>query len=143
MTWLVLLVSIIALLFLTLNLIFAPHNPYIEKYSIFECGFHSFLGQNRIQFNIKFFTYAFLYLILDLEILLIFPLALSNYTNNIYGITIAIIFIIIVTIGFVFELGKGALEVSSKQGINNSNKINLSNLVYTLQSKIKKNPEKI
>jgi NADH-ubiquinone oxidoreductase chain 3 len=138
-----LLVSIIALLFLTLNLIFAPHNPYIEKYSIFECGFHSFLGQNIIQFNIKFFTYAFLYLILDLEILLIFPLALSTYTNNIYGIIIAIIFIIIVTIGFVFELGKGALEVNSKQGINNNNKINLSNLVYTLQTTIKKNPEKI
>jgi NADH-ubiquinone oxidoreductase chain 3 len=135
-----LLVSIIALLFLILNLIFAPHNPYQEKYSIFECGFHSFLGQNRIQFNIKFFTYAFLYLILDLEILLIFPLALSTYTNSVYGIIIAIIFIIIVTIGFVFELGKGALEVNSRQGMNNNNYnkiIDISNIIY-LQNIINK-----
>jgi NADH-ubiquinone oxidoreductase chain 3 len=123
-------VSIIALLFLILNLIFAPHNPYQEKYSIFECGFHSFLGQNRIQFNIKFFIYAFLYLILDLEILLIFPLALSSYTNNIYGILLAIIFILIVTIGFIFELGKGALEVNTRQITYTNYNINLSNIIF-------------
>jgi NADH-ubiquinone oxidoreductase chain 3 len=95
------------------------------------------LGQNRIQFNIKFFIYAFLYLILDLEILLIFPLALSTYTNNIYGIIIAIIFIIIVTIGFIFELGKGALEINSRQSINNNKIMDLSSIIY-LQNVIKK-----
>jgi NADH-ubiquinone oxidoreductase chain 3 len=137
MTWLLLLVSIIALLFLIINFIFAPHNPYQEKYSIFECGFHSFLGQNRIQFNIRFFIYAFLYLILDLEILLIFPLALSSYINNVYGIMIGIIFIIIVTIGFVFELGKGALEIDSRQEIDNLKTIDLSN-VFLIGNIIKK-----
>jgi NADH-ubiquinone oxidoreductase chain 3 len=111
MTLFIVLVCIIALLFLILNLIFAPHKPYQEKYSIFECGFHSFLGQNRTQFGVKFFIYAFLYLILDLEILLIFPFALSGYSNNIYGLIVALIFIIIVTIGFIFELGKGALKI--------------------------------
>lgn len=54
-TLLFIIVSIIALLFLALNFILAPHNPYQEKYSIFECGFHSFLGQNRSQFGVKFF----------------------------------------------------------------------------------------
>ena len=54
-TLLFVIVSIIALLFLVLNFILAPHNPYQEKYSIFECGFHSFLGQNRTQFGVKFF----------------------------------------------------------------------------------------
>jgi len=115
MTIFIILVCIIALLFLIINLLFAPHNPYQEKYSIFECGFHSFLGQNRSQFNIKFYIYAFLYLILDLEILLIFPFAISMYINDIYGLIIILIFIIIVTIGFIFELGKGALKLDSKQ----------------------------
>ena len=47
MTFFFILVAIICSLFLLINFIFAPHNPYQEKYSIFECGFHSFLGQNR------------------------------------------------------------------------------------------------
>jgi NADH-ubiquinone oxidoreductase chain 3 len=129
MTLFIVLVCIIALLFLILNLIFAPHKPYQEKYSIFECGFHSFLGQNRTQFGVKFFIYAFLYLILDLEILLIFPFALSGYSNNIYGLIVALIFIIIVTIGFIFELGKGALKIDSRQYNNISNNLNKSDFI--------------
>ena len=103
MTFLIFLVCIIALLFLVVNSLFAPHNPYQEKYSIFECGFHSFLGQNRTQFGIKFFIFALIYLLLDLEILLTFPFAVSEYVNNIYGLIITLGFIGIITIGFVFE----------------------------------------
>src|SRR5215467_8360628 len=88
-----LLVFILTLLFLVINLLFAPHNPYQEKYSIFECGFHSFLGQNRTQFGIKFFIFGLVYLLLDLEIVLTFPFALSEYVNNIYGLIITLIFI--------------------------------------------------
>ena len=115
MTIFMLFVSIIALLFIIVNLVFAPHNPYQEKYSIFECGFHSFLGQNRTQFGVKFFIYALVYLILDLEILLVYPFAVSEYVNNIYGLIIVLLFIIIVTVGFIFELGKGALKIDSRQ----------------------------
>src|ERR1700743_1156914 len=114
-TFLFILVTIITVLFLLLNFIFAPHNPYQEKYSIFECGFHSFLGQNRTQFGIKFFIFALVYLLLDLEILLTFPFAVSEYLNNIYGLLITLGFIGIITIGFVFELGKSALKIDSKQ----------------------------
>ena len=123
-------VLILTLIFLLLNFLLAPHNPYQEKYSIFECGFHSFLGQNRTQFGVKFFIYALIYLLLDLEILLIFPLALSTYTNNIYGLSIALIFIIIVTIGFIFELGKNALKIDSRQNINTLEKINTLNISH-------------
>lgn len=130
MTLFILFIAIIALLFLIINLVFAPHNPYPEKYSIFECGFHSFLGQNRTQFAIKFFIYALIYLILDLEILLIFPFAMSAYLNNIYGLIIALIFIAIVTAGFIFELGKGALKIDSKQNTSNTEKINTLNISY-------------
>ena len=108
-------VSVIAILFLAINFIFAPHNPYQEKYSIFECGFHSFLGQNRTQFGVKFFIFALVYLLLDLEILLTFPFAVSEYVNNIYGLIVALLFIGIITIGFVFELGKSALKIDSRQ----------------------------
>jgi NADH-ubiquinone oxidoreductase chain 3 len=128
MTFFIIFVCIIALLFLFINLIFAPHNPYQEKYSIFECGFHSFLGQNRTQFGVKFFIFALVYLLLDLEILLTFPFAMSEYVNNLYGLIITLGFIIIITIGFVFELGKSALKIDSRQTISAAN-INTSSAV--------------
>lgn len=115
MTFLFILVSIITLLFLVLNFLLAPHNPYQEKYSIFECGFHSFLGQNRTQFGVKFFIFALVYLLLDLEILVIYPFGLSGYENGIYGLIIVLLFIGIITAGFVFELGKNALKIDSRQ----------------------------
>lgn len=115
MTLFILFVVVIALLFLVINFIFAPHNPYQEKYSIFECGFHSFLGQNRTQFGVKFFIFALVYLLLDLEILLTFPFAVSEYINNIYGLLVTLGFISIITIGFIFELGKSALKIDSRQ----------------------------
>jgi NADH-ubiquinone oxidoreductase chain 3 len=128
MTFFILFVSIIAILFLFINLVFAPHNPYQEKYSIFECGFHSFLGQNRTQFGVKFFIFALVYLLLDLEILLTFPFAVSEYVNNIYGLIITLGFIGIITLGFVYELGKSALKIDSKQMITMS-KFNASSTI--------------
>ena len=116
-TFLFIFVTVLTLLFLALNFILAPHNPYQEKYSIFECGFHSFLGQNRTQFGVKFFIFALVYLLLDLEILLTFPFAVSGYVNNIYGLIITLGFIIIITIGFIYELGKSALKIDSRQTI--------------------------
>ena len=124
------LVLIIAILFLVINLLFAPHNPYQEKYSIFECGFHSFLGQNRSQFTIKFFIYALIFLLLDLEILLVFPFGVSSYTNDLYGLIIVLGFITIVTIGFVYELGKNALKIDSRQSIVKSKIKNIK--IFTL-----------
>ena len=118
MTFFFLFVSILALVFLLVNLILAPHNPYQEKYSIFECGFHSFLGQNRTQFGVKFFIFALVYLLLDLEILVIYPYGISVYENGIYGLIVVLIFIGIITAGFVFELGKNALKIDSRQSNN-------------------------
>ncbi|SRR6266540_1830610 len=115
LTFIFIFIPILAIILLAINLIFAPHNPYQEKYSIFECGFHSFLGQNRMQFGVKFFIFALVYLLLDLEIILTFPFALSEYINNIYGLIITLAFVGIITIGFVFELGKNALKIDSKQ----------------------------
>ena len=108
-------IPILAILLLALNFIFAPHNPYEEKNSVFECGFHSFLGQNRSEFSISFFIFALLFLLFDLEILLVYPYVVSSYVNSIFGLIIMLIFFLILTIGFAFELGKNALYIESKQ----------------------------
>lgn len=112
-------VPILALLLLLVNLVLAPHNPYEEKDSAFECGFHSFLGQNRSEFNISFFVFALLFLLFDIEILLVYPYIVSGYTNEFFGLLVVIIFLTILTLGFVYELGKNALSINSRQ--NNSN----------------------
>ena len=108
-------IPLLAFILLAVNLIFAPHNPYQEKDSVFECGFHSFLGQNRTQFSISFFIFALLFLLFDLEILLVYPYIVSAYTNSTYGLVIMLIFFSVLTIGFVFELGKNALKIDSRQ----------------------------
>ena len=108
-------VPILALVLLGVNLIFAPHNPYEEKNSAFECGFHSFLGQNRSEFSISFFIFALLFLLFDLEILLVYPYVVSAYVNGIFGLIIMLIFFLVLTLGFAFELGKNALSIESRQ----------------------------
>jgi NADH-ubiquinone oxidoreductase chain 3 len=108
-------IPVLTIILLAINLIFAPHNPYQEKDSAFECGFHSFLGQNRTQFSISFFIFALLFLLFDLEILLVYPYVVSAYTNSIYGLMIMLIFFLALTLGFAFELGKNALKIDSRQ----------------------------
>ena len=120
---------LLAIILLAVNLIFAPHNPYDEKDSAFECGFHSFLGQNRTQFSISFFIFALLFLLFDLEILLVYPYIISAYSNGIYGLVIMLFFFIVLTLGFVFELGKNALKIENRQIYNFYNK---SSKYYTI-----------
>lgn len=118
LTFFFLFIPILALILLLLSIILSPHNPYQEKNSAFECGFHSFLGQNRTQFSISFFIFALLFLLFDLEILLVYPYVVSAYTNGIYGLIIMLVFFFILTLGFVFELGKNALKIDSRQVYN-------------------------
>lgn len=114
-TFFFLFIPILAIILLSINLILAPHNPYEEKDSAFECGFHSFLGQNRSEFSISFFIFALLFLLFDLEILLVYPYVVSSYVNGVFGLIIMLVFFIILTLGFAFELGKNALTIESRQ----------------------------
>lgn len=111
----VILIIIVSFVLLLINFMLASHNPYMEKKTAFECGFHSFLGQNRTQFTISFFIFALLFLLFDLEILLIYPYTISAYNNSAYGLLIMLIFFVLLTGGLVFELGKKALSIYSKQ----------------------------
>lgn len=115
-------IPVLAFILLAINLIFAPHNPYQEKNSAFECGYHSFLGQNRTQFSISFFIFALLFLLFDLEILLVYPYIVSAYSNSLYGLAVMLIFFLVLTLGFAFELGKKALSIDSKQVLSVTNK---------------------
>src|SRR5207253_9145214 len=115
LTFFFIFIPILALILLAVNIALSPHNPYQEKNSAFECGFHSFLGQNRSEFSISFFIFALLFLLFDLEILLVYPYVVSSYVNGIFGLIIMLIFFLILTLGFAFELGKNALSIESKQ----------------------------
>ena len=115
-------IPLLALILLAINLIFAPHNPYQEKDSAFECGFHSFLGQNRTQFSISFFVFALLFLLFDLEILLVYLYIVNAYTNGIYGLVVMLFFFLLLTLGFAFELVKKALSIDSRQTSNTMDK---------------------
>jgi len=108
-------VPFLAVVLLALNIVLAPHNPYEEKNSAFECGFHSFLGQNRSEFSISFFIFGLLFLLFDLEILLVYPYVVSAYLNGIFGLIIMLLFFLVLTLGFAFELGKNALSIESRQ----------------------------
>ena len=122
MTFFLIFVPIVATLFIVINFLLAPHKPYQEKDSPFECGFHSFLGQNRTQFSISFFIFALLFLLFDLEILLVYPYVVSAYANGVYGLMIMLIFFLALTLGFAFELGKNALKIDSRQMRDLTNK---------------------
>jgi len=115
-------IPLLAFILLAINLILAPHNPYQEKDSAFECGFHSFLEQNRTQFSISFFIFALLFLLFDLEILLVYPYVVSAYINGIYGLIVMLVFFLVLTAGFSFELGKNALKIESRQNFSVTNK---------------------
>jgi len=68
-----------------------------------------------------FFLFSLLFLIFDLEVLLLYPYVVSSYNNGIYGLTIFLIFLLVLTFGFVFEIGKGALKINSRQTTNLQN----------------------
>ena len=114
-TFFLVFIPILAIVLLAVNIMLAPHNPYQEKDSAFECGFHSFLGQNRSEFSISFFIFALLFLLFDLEILLVYPYVVSGYANGVFGLIVMLIFFLVLTLGFAFELGKNALSIESKQ----------------------------
>lgn len=109
--FLFIIVPLLAGLLLGLNLLLAPHKPDEAKVSIYECGFETIPGQTRSTFQIHFYIVGLLFLIFDLEILLLFPIAVCLYQVSIYGFSVALIFFIVLTIGFVLEIGSGAISL--------------------------------
>lgn len=115
-------VPILAFILLALNILLAPHRPDESKVSAYECGFSPVYGQTRSTFQIHFYIVAMLFLIFDLEILLLFPVAVTLYQVSTFGFSIAIIFFIVLTIGFVLEIGSGAIALTNFDQPNINNK---------------------
>jgi NADH:ubiquinone oxidoreductase subunit 3 (subunit A) len=108
------LVPVIVIALLALNLFFAQSKPNEEKLSTFECGF-SPVEQARQKFSVHFYLVGILFLVFDLEVLLLFPAAVSMYSIAQSGFWILLFFLVVLTIGFVYEYSTGALNYTSKE----------------------------
>ena len=95
--------------FIVLNFLFSPKNPDPEKLSAYECGFEAF-GDSRMEFDVRFYLVAILFIIFDLEIAFLFPWAISLGNIGVLGFWSMMIFLFVLTIGFVYEWKKGALD---------------------------------
>ena len=87
----------------------AVRNPYKEKTSPYECGFNVF-DDARMKFDIRFYMVSILFVIFDLEVAYLFPWAVSLQFIDSIGFWSMIFFIIIMTVGFIYEWKRGALE---------------------------------
>ena len=95
--------------FIFLNFVVAPKNPDPEKLSAYECGFEPF-NDSRMEFDVRFYLVAILFIIFDLEIAYLFPWAISLGSIGLYGFWSMKIFLGVLTIGFIYEWKKGALD---------------------------------
>jgi len=95
--------------FVFINFILAPSKPDPEKLSAYECGFEPF-EDSRMEFDVRFYLVAILFIIFDLEIAFLFPWAISLGSIGLFGFVSMMIFLFILTIGFIYEWKKGALD---------------------------------
>ena len=114
-TLFIIFVPILVLILLVVNLLLAVHRPDSEKVTPYECGFSPVYGQTRNPFQISFYLVGILFLVFDIEILISYPLAVSLYQTSLYGFWMFIIFFFVLTIGFVHEMGSGALYFTDKR----------------------------
>jgi NADH:ubiquinone oxidoreductase subunit 3 (subunit A) len=114
-----LLVPVLGGLLLLVNLLLAASRPDAEKLSPYECGMPVLAHQARAPFNVSFYLVGILFLIFDLEILVIWPIAVSLYQATAYAYWILMLFIAILTLGFAYEYGKGALKFTDQRSALN------------------------
>ena len=101
--------ALIGLALLVAPFIVAVKNPDPEKLSAYECGFEAF-DDARMQFDIRFYLVSILFIIFDLEVAFLFPWAVAFGDVGWFGFWSVMIFLGVLTIGFIYEWRKGALE---------------------------------
>ncbi len=101
--------AVLATIMIVLPLLVAKLNPDTEKLSAYECGFEPF-GDARGQFDVRFYLVAILFIIFDLEVAFLFPWAVSLSNIGLFGFWSMMVFLGILTIGFIYEWKKGALD---------------------------------
>ena len=95
--------------FVVVNLILSPKHPDPEKLSAYECGFEPF-EDSRMEFDVRFYLVAILFIIFDLEIAFLFPWAVAFKDISFLGFWSMMAFLTVLTVGFAYEWKKGALE---------------------------------
>ena len=95
--------------FVVINFNLSPKKPDPEKLSAYEWGFEPF-EDSRMEFDVRFYLVAILFIIFDLEIAFLFPWAISLGNIGLLGFSSMMIFLLILTIGFIYEWKKGALD---------------------------------
>lgn len=108
------LVPIISIVLVILNLLLAPRHPQYAKQGVVECGMMTLTNQSRQPYSIVFYIVGVLFVIFDLEVILVWPLTLTLSTTGLYGFWVATLFIGVLTLGFVVELASGALQFNTK-----------------------------
>lgn len=102
-------VPVLVAILLLANVLLAPNRPDAEKVSSYECGYAPLLGQTRAPFSIQYYLVGILFLLFDLEILLLYPIAVSLGDVTVMGYWVAMMFASVLTLGFVYEWAKGSL----------------------------------
>jgi NADH-quinone oxidoreductase subunit A len=101
--------ALIGVAFIAGSLVAAPSRPYAAKLSAYECGFEAF-GDARRRFDVRFYLVAILFIIFDVEIAFLFPWAVSLSRIGLTGFFSMLAFLGVLTVGFIYEWNKGALD---------------------------------
>jgi NADH-quinone oxidoreductase subunit A len=100
---------VIGIVLLIVPFIVAYQQPDPEKLSAYECGFNAF-DDARMKFDVRFYLVAILFIIFDLEVAFLFPWAVAFKQVGVYGFWSMMLFLGVLTVGFIYEWKKGALE---------------------------------
>jgi NADH-quinone oxidoreductase subunit A len=104
---------VIGIGFILASAVLAPSNPDAEKLSAYECGFNAF-EDARLKFDVRFYLVSILFIIFDLEVAFLFPWAVSltklPHETQVYAFWSMMLFLGVLTVGFIYEWMKGALE---------------------------------
>ena len=101
--------AVLGVAFLAIPALIAPKSPDPEKLSSYECGFNAF-DDARMKFDVRFYLVSILFIIFDLEVAFLFPWAVAFKDVGAFGFWSMMVFLGVLTIGFVYEWRKGALE---------------------------------
>src|SRR5271165_1835396 len=101
--------GVIALAMVGGSLLAARQKPYAEKVSAYECGFEPFDNARR-RFDVRYYLVAILFIIFDLEVAFLFPWSISLWRIGAFGFFSMLGFLAVLTVGFIYEWRKGALE---------------------------------
>src|SRR3954466_1589586 len=101
--------GVIAVAMVVASFVVARQHPDSEKLSPYECGFEPF-EDARMRFDVRYYLVAILFIIFDLEVAFLFPWAVSLGDIGVFGFWSMIVFLAVLTVGFMYEWKKGALE---------------------------------